>query len=231
MVPGFRCSSYATNRRHLTEQRRRSSTVSDFSHTRRIHLFSFPAEGYGGFGISIDPFFSSTILTFLQHYGAILAVPNIRGGNEFGEDWHNAGTKERKVGYIMPASWFSFMTHFSSITASMILSLPRTCFICPWFQCLLMPSIPGNILWKTTMRLQTRSPSTEVQTVVINPIRFDGTELVISIYIRFTRSGLRESCTWRHLWMCPGWSRRARYAQGMIFQLIFIHNLVWPDFV
>ena len=47
--------------------------------------------------ISIDPFFSPSILTFLQNYGAILAVPNIRGGGEFGEEWHLAGTRERKV--------------------------------------------------------------------------------------------------------------------------------------
>ncbi|KAG5642611.1 hypothetical protein DXG03_002481 [Asterophora parasitica] len=52
--------------------------------------------GYGGFSISINPFFSPTILTFLQTYGAILAVPNIRGGAEFGEDWHKAGTREQK---------------------------------------------------------------------------------------------------------------------------------------
>ena len=53
--------------------------------------------GYGGFTISINPFFSASILTFLQRYGAILAVPNIRGGGEFGEEWHLAGTRERKV--------------------------------------------------------------------------------------------------------------------------------------
>ncbi|KAF8883417.1 prolyl oligopeptidase [Infundibulicybe gibba] len=52
--------------------------------------------GYGGFSISIDPFFSPTILTFLQKYGAILAVPNIRGGGEFGEKWHLAGCREKK---------------------------------------------------------------------------------------------------------------------------------------
>ncbi|KAF9526276.1 prolyl oligopeptidase [Crepidotus variabilis] len=52
--------------------------------------------GYGGFSISIDPFFSATILTFLQGYGAILAVPNIRGGGEFGEEWHVDGIKEKK---------------------------------------------------------------------------------------------------------------------------------------
>ncbi|KAH8092482.1 prolyl oligopeptidase [Cristinia sonorae] len=52
--------------------------------------------GYGGFTISIDPFFSPAMLTFLQKYGAILAVPNIRGGGEFGEDWHQAAIREKK---------------------------------------------------------------------------------------------------------------------------------------
>lgn len=37
------------------------------------------------------------MLTFLQRYGAVLAVPSIRGGGEFGEEWHLAGTRERKV--------------------------------------------------------------------------------------------------------------------------------------
>ena len=54
-------------------------------------------KGYGGFSISIDPFFSPTLLTFLQKYGAILAVPNIRGGGEFGETWHNGGRREKRV--------------------------------------------------------------------------------------------------------------------------------------
>jgi prolyl oligopeptidase len=53
--------------------------------------------GHGGFSISMDPFFSSTILTFLQKYGAIFALPNIRGGGEFGEAWHKAGANEKKV--------------------------------------------------------------------------------------------------------------------------------------
>lgn len=33
----------------------------------------------------------------MRTYGFILAVPNIRGGGEFGEKWHLAGTRERKV--------------------------------------------------------------------------------------------------------------------------------------
>lgn len=53
--------------------------------------------GYGGFSISLSPSFSPTILTFIKAYGAVYALPNIRGGGEFGEEWHLAGTKERKI--------------------------------------------------------------------------------------------------------------------------------------
>jgi hypothetical protein len=53
--------------------------------------------GYGGFSISIGPFFSPSILTAMHTYGFVLAVPSIRGGGEFGEEWHLAGTRERKV--------------------------------------------------------------------------------------------------------------------------------------
>jgi len=40
--------------------------------------------------------YSGEILTFLQKYGAIWAVPNIRGGGEFGETWHTAGIQENR---------------------------------------------------------------------------------------------------------------------------------------
>lgn len=51
--------------------------------------------GYGGFNISLTPGFSSTRMVFLES-GGILAVANLRGGGEYGEAWHMAGTKLQK---------------------------------------------------------------------------------------------------------------------------------------
>ena len=51
--------------------------------------------GYGGFNISLPPSFSSMRIPFLEN-GGIYAQVNLRGGSEYGEEWHLAGTKMRK---------------------------------------------------------------------------------------------------------------------------------------
>lgn len=51
--------------------------------------------GYGGFNISLTPGFSVANLVFLEN-GGVYAMPNLRGGGEFGEEWHQAGTQLNK---------------------------------------------------------------------------------------------------------------------------------------
>jgi len=50
---------------------------------------------YGGFGINLTPAFSTSNIILLEH-GGIYAVPNLRGGGEYGEKWHNQGIKLKK---------------------------------------------------------------------------------------------------------------------------------------
>ena len=51
--------------------------------------------GYGGFNISMTPTFDRSMFLWMEH-GGIYAVANLRGGSEFGEDWHRAGMLEKK---------------------------------------------------------------------------------------------------------------------------------------
>jgi prolyl oligopeptidase len=51
--------------------------------------------GYGGFNVSETPLFSATLFPWLEA-GAVYALPNLRGGGEYGDDWHEAGMLERK---------------------------------------------------------------------------------------------------------------------------------------
>lgn len=52
--------------------------------------------GYGGFNISLTPGFSPYRLLWLEN-GGIYAQTNLRGGSEYGEEWHEAGTKQKKL--------------------------------------------------------------------------------------------------------------------------------------
>lgn len=51
--------------------------------------------GYGGFNVSLTPAFSIANAVWLEN-GGIYAVPNLRGGGEYGKKWHDAGTKLQK---------------------------------------------------------------------------------------------------------------------------------------
>ncbi|KJH40278.1 putative prolyl endopeptidase [Dictyocaulus viviparus] len=53
-------------------------------------------NGYGGFNISEMPYFSISRLFFVKHFGGFVACANLRGGSEYGENWHMSGMREKK---------------------------------------------------------------------------------------------------------------------------------------
>jgi len=64
----------------------------DGSHPTLLH-------GYGSYGYTYDPAFDPTSLAWLER-GGVVAVAHIRGGGEYGEDWHNGGRKGTKKNTI-----------------------------------------------------------------------------------------------------------------------------------
>ena len=64
----------------------------DGSHPTLLH-------GYGSYGITYDPGFDASSLAWLER-GGVIAVAHIRGGGEYGEDWHNGGRKGTKENTI-----------------------------------------------------------------------------------------------------------------------------------
>jgi prolyl oligopeptidase len=64
--------------------------------------------GYGGFNINITPGFDPTLFPWFEA-GGLLAVPNLRGGGEYGDEWHEAGMLDRKQNvfddFVAAAEW------------------------------------------------------------------------------------------------------------------------------
>lgn len=64
--------------------------------------------GYGGFNASLTPGFSPSNLVWME-LGGVYAIPNLRGGGEYGEEWHQAGMKQKKQtvfdDFIAAAEW------------------------------------------------------------------------------------------------------------------------------
>jgi prolyl oligopeptidase len=64
--------------------------------------------GYGGFNVTMTPYFSTVYGVWIESGGGV-AIPNLRGGGEYGEAWHQAGMKEKKQNvfddFIASAEW------------------------------------------------------------------------------------------------------------------------------
>ena len=56
-------------------------------------------QGYGSYGISLEPYFDPTAIAWVER-GGVMAIAHMRGGGEYGEDWHRGGYKRTKLNTV-----------------------------------------------------------------------------------------------------------------------------------
>ena len=99
---GTRIPMFITYKKDKSQQKRQTSNAKPQT-PRPVYLY-----GYGGFNISLGPSFSAMRIPFLEQ-GGIYAQVTLRGGGEYGEEWHQAGTKMQKQNvfddFIGAAEW------------------------------------------------------------------------------------------------------------------------------
>ncbi|KAK1419720.1 hypothetical protein QVD17_29001 [Tagetes erecta] len=98
VVPGFDLADYIVNQ--VFVHSKDGTQVPAFIVARKdIELDgSHPCllYGYGGYGVSLTPYFDVTRIVLARHLGVVLCVANIRGGGEYGEEWHISGSRANK---------------------------------------------------------------------------------------------------------------------------------------
>ncbi|HTO72639.1 MAG TPA: prolyl oligopeptidase family serine peptidase, partial [Gemmatimonadales bacterium] len=109
-APGIRPDDYVTEQ--VTYRSKDGTPISMFLVHRRDVTPDGKRPtyltGYGGFNISMTPAFSRSMLLWLER-GGVMAMPNLRGGGEYGEEWHQGGMLAKKQNsfddFIGAAEW------------------------------------------------------------------------------------------------------------------------------
>jgi len=124
-ITGFRADDYEVRQVFVTSKdgTRVPTFLTSRKGLRRDGTNPVLLYGYGGFNISLTPAFSTLMVALLEQ-GFIYASVNLRGGSEYGEEWHEAGTKLRKQNvfddFIAAAEWLIANGYTSSSKLAMM---------------------------------------------------------------------------------------------------------------